>query len=152
MPGWEPLSEHPAVLLSLAISVKQYELKDDELYAGLGSDDAEPTHVLILDRTENQMAIAQWKETHQFLKAQHPPVPVLSSQEIEALFQTIAEVMEQASTTTLQELSRQGMLEQFLSPDPNIVQQRESMLQFLNKNLDPEIQQWLARHKYSGQN
>ncbi len=141
---WGPLSSHLAIAVPLAIAVQDEPYDKRGNPAGLGSDDAMATHVLMLDVQENQMAIAPYREGMRFLDDQHPPVPVMSPEEEKNLLQKVWQFFS-STDVSVQELNRAGMFELFTRPDPALLQQSKEMIRFLNENLDPQIKQALER-------
>lgn len=103
--------------------------------SGLGSDDCQATHMLICDRQAQTMSIAPWGEGHQFLQAQHPPMPPIPRLTPAEL----AELMVQVQFESGSNFSRRGMFEFMLPPNPVLVAQRQALVNFLDQNLDPEI-------------
>lgn len=59
----------------------------------LGYSDLEAEHCLILDRAEEQAAVAPIAAARAFLQAQHPPAPPLAPAEIAAVQQAIEEAL-----------------------------------------------------------
>ncbi len=147
---WNPLIQHPAISfpLRMAINLDSTRQDSDDEYdePGLGSDDCSPTHLIVCDRVEQTMAIAAWKSGHQFLKAQHPPRPPATPEEIEAERKAVLALMKTLDwKPTVEEMNQRGMFEMFSQPDAKLIHQRDEIIAFLDRHLDPEIRQWLRQ-------
>jgi len=147
---WKPLTDHPSILFPLQSAIAANgdldECASSGGLPGLGASDADPTHLLLIDSANQKMAIALWNTGTQFLKAQHPARPQASVAQ-QAAEQSAVLALKKALRVnpTIQELSRFGMHEFVLPPDPVLVQQAAAMVEFLDRHLDPEIRQILNR-------
>ena len=146
---WQPLSAHPAIRIPLALVREDFMPTDEEwCEVGFGSDDCPPTHLLLVDTVDRKMTIATWKEGHQFLVAQHPPRPSSTPEQQKAELAAVLALYEALDANpTMREMNRRGMFEMFSTPDPQLAQQRQQMIEFLDRHLDPEIKRELQRFK-----
>jgi hypothetical protein len=145
---WQPLTSHPAIAIPLSIALYNCPPpNDDWTEPGLGSDDFQATHMLIIDRDAMTMAIAPWIEGMEFLNQQHPPLPPLSPEEQEAVRAAMLKQLQAMHPDLMNEpLSPStGMFELFIRPDPALVEQSKQMVKFLDNKLDPQIKQILQR-------
>lgn len=146
---WQPLSSHPAISFPLARVIEDFPLSEEGYFGGFGSDDCPATHLLLLDTIEKTMAISDWKEGQQFLSDQHPPLPPSTPEQraaersaLMALFKNLG------ANPTINELNRRGMFEMFFPPDANLSKQRQQMVEFLDRNLDPKIKAALGKFSF----
>lgn len=145
---WQPLSDHPAIAIPLAITLHSFPVPADGwTQPGLGSDDCQATHLLMLDLHNQSLAIAPSQQGHNFLNQQHPPITPLSPAQQAALRQAVADTLNSAGSLTLAEANRLGMFEWFTQPDPSLIEQRHALIQFLDDNLDPQIHALLQRFR-----
>lgn len=63
----------------------------------LGSSECAATHCLLLDLQERQVYVASLGETEEFVRAQWPPAPPVSAEDVEALIAALRAAMEEAS-------------------------------------------------------
>jgi len=140
---WEPLKRHPAIAFPLGVATRDTPYGEDGTYPGFGSDDSQPTHLLLIDQQEMTMAIAPAKDAHRFLEAQHPPEQPISAAEYEALKEEALEMMRSLQADMSQNPTRFGMHELYSQPDAELMQLSAEMHEFLNDNLDPEIKEVL---------
>ena len=143
---WEPLKRHPAISFPLGVATRNTPYGEDGTYPGFGSDDRQPTHVLLIDQqdmTIMTMAIAPAKDAYRFLEAQHPPAQPISAAEFEALRNQVLELMRSLQADMSQNPTRFGMHELYSQPDAELMQLSAEMQEFLNDNLDPEIREVL---------
>jgi hypothetical protein len=145
---WQPLTSHPAIAIPLGIALYNCPPPNDEwTEPGLGSDDFQATHMLIIDRDAMTMAIAPWIEGMEFLNQQHLPLPPMSLEEQKEVQAAMLKLYKEMYPDLWKEpLSpNTGMFELFTRPDPALVEQSKQMVKFLNDKLDPQIKQILQR-------
>jgi len=146
--AWKPLTQHPAISFPLQTALSSFETEDGWASPGLGCDDYPPTHLLMLDWTEQKMAIAPYKTGMQFLADQHPPRPPATPEQIEAERKAVMEMLA-AARLDQQQMPRQGMLERVLITDALLTMQSKVMVEFLDQHLDPNIRDTLKRFELS---
>jgi hypothetical protein len=124
---WQPLSDHRAIALPLKIYVKD---------GHLGSDDFFPTHVLLSNRADDLLWLAPYNEAIRFLDAQHPKQVPISPQEWAAV-KALVEAMPEPS---MDEMRQQGMFEWFIAPSEESKAQARALVQWLDNNIDPVLE------------
>lgn len=127
---WQPYIEHLAIAIDL-------------MDCNLGADDAQATHVLICDRTLEQVYVASFKEAMSFLEKQHPP-----RQEItQAQWEQIKAQLDKQASLDMEQMQGLGMFELFL-PNLNYKEKTIELIRWLDRYIDqPLIERYLESAK-----
>lgn len=112
---YQPLIEH----FTLALALSAYHL---------GSDDDFPSHAIVCDRCEGKMYVGNYVDVENFLDSQHPPLRLLSPEEVEKEREVMAQELANFDIERFQKL---GMFE-FVAGHNS--QQRQDLI---------ELVQWL---------
>lgn len=119
---WKPYIEH------LAIAIHLFDTH-------LGSDDYEPTHVLVCDRQHEKVYVAPIEEAMRFLDSQHPPRQPITLEQWEEIK---AQLGEQAPLD-MSQLQDLGLFEVFLPSKPEHKEVALQLVQWLDGYIDEAL-------------
>lgn len=134
--AYAPLADH----ISVSVYVKTLE-------ADLGSDDAPPTHTLVLDTSESKIYIGEFNLAQRLLETQYPS----NQQEIKAELKKAEKMMSKMKTAnSLKDFQQYGMFEFFgaslSAADDTTNKLLLEMKDFLDQFVPPEIAELIKKY------
>lgn len=137
---YEPFIKHPLVLHELYKASKFFNERID-----LGSDDSEPTYLLLLNREERTVEIARHKDGIKFLRNQYPPVkPSILTEEqknklVDKMEVELANLKAKLDNNSMHGLRKRGMFEMFTSPSIESQLSKEMLIREMDKQIGDEL-------------
>jgi hypothetical protein len=124
---WQPYIEH----LAIAIDLKG---------CNLGSDDSQPTHALVCDRSSEKVYVAPYDEAHSFLDKQHPPRQELTLEQ----WEEIKAHLEAQPPLSMSQMQSLGMFEMF-APNPRHQERAIELIEWLDQHInEPLLRRYLV--------
>lgn len=119
---YQPFAKHPVILHELAKASRFF----DGARIDLGSDDTEPTHVLLIPE-DRKLQIAEYNKAMSFLRQQRP------TETINLSYEEMQNLASELEPTDLGNFRKQGMFEFFSQPSIEATTNRQLLIEELNK-------------------
>lgn len=137
---YEPFIKHSSIQYELHKASKFFEEKID-----FGSDDSEPTYLLLINREDKTVEIAKYKDGIKFLRNQYPPVkPSILTEEqknklVNKMEAELANLKAKLENNSMHGLRKRGMFEMFTSPSIESQLSKEMLIREMDKQIGDEL-------------